>query len=197
MTGPWSHIPGTFWRCRAYLTIQTTRSALFYIASLAEHHTSTTLNPDTSHLPRTICKMEIREPTANRGLQPTAMDVPKPDMSTESDIAPEPKPHGVSDQVCEPATPCVTEGVLVEFESWEESPAHNLIALDVIKMPSGRCLEELLGVFPVGSTYVCEPFKPSSPASSNSRFLSPTSAGFIQPFCISNTIKPQVTSSAQ
>lgn len=39
----------------------------------------------------------------------------EPDKRTEPIIAPEPEPHSESDQVREPATPCIPVGVLVEF----------------------------------------------------------------------------------
>lgn len=43
---------------------------------------------------------------------------------TEQAITLEPKPHKMSDRLCEPATSCAAVGLLVEFEGMEEGPAH-------------------------------------------------------------------------
>lgn len=40
---------------------------------------------------------------------------PMPEIRAEQNIAPEPEPRRMSDQVYEPATPCVAMGVLVKF----------------------------------------------------------------------------------
>lgn len=49
---------------------------------------------------------------------PAAMDEPEPGKRFEGAIAPEPE----SDQVHEPATPRIAEGVLVKLKYSEESP---------------------------------------------------------------------------
>ncbi|CAM4620384.1 unnamed protein product [Leuciscus chuanchicus] len=65
----------------------------------------------------------------------------------ESVIATEPRPQAESDQVCEPLTSCVAEGVLVELEGWEESPTHTTTAVDEMSVVSGIYCEELKDIF--------------------------------------------------
>lgn len=66
--------------------------------------------------------MDLLKPTVDFGVRPVVMDKPEPAVRTGKDIALEPEPYGKSKQVCELAAPCITEGVLVEFEGME---AHN------------------------------------------------------------------------
>lgn len=45
--------------------------------------------------------------------------------------------------MCEPATPRISEGVLVELEGCEDSPAHNHTAMCEYELASGGYFEEL------------------------------------------------------
>lgn len=60
------------------------------------------------------------EPTADTESKPASMSAPD-GTKTEPFIGKELKSssYGLSDQVCEAATPCVTEAVLVEFKGME------------------------------------------------------------------------------
>ncbi len=62
------------------------------------------------------------EPTADG--EPTATREPACKPTTEPNIAPEPEPQEMSEQMREPATSPIPEGVLVEIECLEGSPAH-------------------------------------------------------------------------
>lgn len=77
-------------------------------------------------------------PTTDTELEPTSDN--KPEGPSEPFPAPEPKPKDMS-EVSEPATMPTPEGVLVEFEGMEWSPAHTLLplasvdfALDLVEM---------------------------------------------------------------
>ncbi|ROL46489.1 hypothetical protein DPX16_21673 [Anabarilius grahami] len=140
----------------------------------AEDDTSSTPHPETNHPPSTTCTMEKREPTADRGDQPAGTNETEPEERTEGVVAPGCEPLGVSDQVREPATSCAVEGVLVEFEGWEESPDHNITAVDGIAMTTETFLD-LLDVFEeVNSPCLVSPLVPSS----SELFVSP--AGPVQ-----------------
>lgn len=80
---------------------------------------------------------ERQEPTADCEDWPATMDLPEPARRTGRHIAPEPEPHGESDQVCVSATLCITEGVLVEFEGMEGSHAHNPTVMEMYCMDLG------------------------------------------------------------
>lgn len=60
----------------------------------------------------------------------------------EKDIAPEPEPHGESDQVREPATPCVVEGSACEVRRLGGKPCPQPCRY----MASGNDMDELLEV---------------------------------------------------
>ncbi len=66
----------------------------------------------------------LPEPTADGESEPAAIHKPMQMEATEPIIALEPEPHNVSDRVCEPATPNMPKGVLVELEykGMERSP---------------------------------------------------------------------------
>ncbi|KAL0162304.1 hypothetical protein M9458_041700, partial [Cirrhinus mrigala] len=61
--------------------------------------------------------------SAERQPEPTADGEPYPNRVTELRIAPKPEPV-TSNQVREPAISLMTEGITVEHEEAEESPAH-------------------------------------------------------------------------
>ncbi|XP_016086355.1 sterol O-acyltransferase 1-like [Sinocyclocheilus grahami] len=66
-------------------------------------------------------------PSCTEGLpEPTADGEPEAARgeATAPAIAPEPEAVDAADQVCEPATPHVPEGILVEYEGMDRSPAH-------------------------------------------------------------------------
>ncbi|ROJ08797.1 hypothetical protein DPX16_3107 [Anabarilius grahami] len=128
----------------------------------AEDDTSTTPHPETNHPPSTTCTMEKREPTADRGDRPAGTIETEPEERTEGVVAPGCEPLGVSDQVREPVTSCAVEGVLVEFEGWEESPDHNNTTVDGIVITTETFLD-LLDVFEeVNSPCLVSPLVPSS-----------------------------------
>ncbi|XP_058649111.1 proteoglycan 4-like [Onychostoma macrolepis] len=101
--------------------------------------------------------------------EPTADGEPEP-------AAIEPLPS--SDQVREPATSSVAEGVLVELEGLEGSPAHTPTTEGVLQLISGKYEEELREIFQTdlidwwGEVQTCVPespvslLVPSSPESS-------------------------------
>ncbi|ROI15999.1 hypothetical protein DPX16_14211 [Anabarilius grahami] len=119
------------------------------------------------------------------------MDVPEPDMRMENDITLDPETHRESDQVHEPAAPCVTEGVLVEFEGWDESPTHNPTAVDVISMDSGKYIkdvfEEVIPLFlpsllvPPSPEFSVSPLVPSSPDSPVTPLVPPSPMSSVNP----------------
>ncbi|ROL50260.1 hypothetical protein DPX16_19064 [Anabarilius grahami] len=128
----------------------------------AEDDTSTTPHPETSHPPLTTCTMEKREPTADHGFQPAGTNEAEPEERTKGVVAPGCEPQGVSDLVREPAKSCAVEGVLVEFEGWEESPTHNLTTVDGMDITTETFLD-LLEVFEeVNSPCLVSPLVPSS-----------------------------------
>lgn len=92
--------------------------------------------------------MELHEPTTDRGDQPAAVEHPKPERRTDGYIAPETEPRRVSDQVREPATSSIAEGVLVELGGREGSPTHP-VTVDVMNKVDGSYLEDLLDIFEV------------------------------------------------
>ncbi|ROL51942.1 hypothetical protein DPX16_19461 [Anabarilius grahami] len=113
--------------------------------------TSPTPLPETNQPPPANYATEtLFEPTADCGDQPPERDEPVPRIRTECFIASEPRPLTQSDQVREPATPFVVEGVIVELEGWEESPAHDTTAVEVSILNSGHYFEELKDLFEPG-----------------------------------------------
>lgn len=66
----------------------------------------------------------LHVPTADRRDRPAVIDEPEPRKRLEGVIAPEPDPQQASDQVHEPGTQRIVEGVLVELDALEGSPAH-------------------------------------------------------------------------
>lgn len=135
---------------------------------------SPTLNtpPETSHPPPLSDLTEILHvPTTDHGDWPATMDKPKPRKRSVEVIALEALPQPASDQVREPATPRISERVLVEYVGLEGSPAHNPATVDVIVKTSGGYFEELKDIFEVDLIdWVGEviPNVPVSPASPNS-----------------------------
>ncbi|ROL51854.1 hypothetical protein DPX16_19373 [Anabarilius grahami] len=128
--------------------------------------TSPTPLPETNQSPPASDTTEMLfEPTVDCGDRPPARDEPIPRIRTESFIALEPGPLTVSDQVREPATPFVAEGVIVELKGWEESPAHTTTAVDVSLLSSGHYLEELKDLFEAGLIDFFGEVIPNSPLS--------------------------------
>lgn len=70
-----------------------------------------------------------------------------------------------SKQVCEPATPFIAEGVLLELKGWEESPTNNPTAVNEIMMDSGKYYDELKEIFEEDLIYFFGEFITSSPVS--------------------------------
>lgn len=64
-----------------------------FTIGLAEDHTSPTLLPETGHPPLTTSTVEIREHTADRGLQPATIGEAETEDRTEGVVAPEPDPQ--------------------------------------------------------------------------------------------------------
>lgn len=82
-------------------------------------------------------------------LEPAVMYESNPVMRTEGDITPEPEPHRESDQMRKPATPCVTEGLLVEFEAMEgKAPSTSPPLRRSIALASGNILMILRRIYP-------------------------------------------------
>lgn len=136
--------------------------------------TSPTLNtpPETSQPPPLSDLTEmLHVPTTVRGDWPATMDEPKLRKRSEEVIALEPLPQPASDQVRKPATPRISERVLVLYVGLVGSPAHNPATVDVIVKTSGGYFEELKDIFEVDLIdWVGEviPNVPVSPASPNS-----------------------------
>lgn len=51
-----------------------------------------------------------------------------PELKSEANVVTECKPEESSDEVCEPATTSVPEGILVEFEGMKWSPSPSTVA---------------------------------------------------------------------
>ncbi|ROL53539.1 hypothetical protein DPX16_21788 [Anabarilius grahami] len=114
------------------------------------------------------------------------------------EINPGCEPLGVSERVREPATSCAVEGVLVEFEGWEESPAHNLTTVDVMDITTETFLD-LLEVFEeVYSQCLVSPLVPSSSELSVSPLVPSSSELSVSPLVPSSpelSVSPLVPSS--
>ncbi|ROL52801.1 hypothetical protein DPX16_2307 [Anabarilius grahami] len=166
----------------------------------AEDDTSTTPHPETNHPPSTTCTMEKREPTADRGDRPARTIETEPEERTEGVVAPGCEPLGVSDQVREPVTSCAVEGVLVEFEGWEESPDHNNTTVDGIVITTETFLD-LLDVFEeVNSPCLVSPLVPSSSELFVSPLVPSSSELFVSPLVPSSSelsVSPLVPSSSE
>ncbi|XP_042614710.1 uncharacterized protein LOC122145350 [Cyprinus carpio] len=140
--------------------------------------------PETNHLYLTVTDIELPVPTADREDWPAVMDEPKPVIRAGYDITPELKPQALSDQVHEPTTSYVAEGVLVKFDGLEDCPAHTPIAVwdseIVYRLYSvfAGSIHPRISYVPAGSTqllFSCVPSQPSSPTSSISQFHKPVS----------------------
>ncbi|KAL0170458.1 hypothetical protein M9458_035054, partial [Cirrhinus mrigala] len=71
---------------------------------------------------RTSATLQDPEP---RQPSPLYMDMtPEPTTMKVPEVVPEPKPHKMFDQVCEPATPCIAVGLLMDFEGMKDDPAY-------------------------------------------------------------------------
>ncbi|ROK87094.1 hypothetical protein DPX16_10234 [Anabarilius grahami] len=144
----------------------------FTVCSAEDELTSpapTPAPPETSLPPPVSEPTEmLHEPTADRGGMPATMD--KSGLRTRSDgnIAAEPTPSQGSDQVREPATSIVDEGVLVELEGGEESPTHNSTTVDKTCFISGKYYEDLKDIFDEDLTDFCGEVFSSSPVSPGS-----------------------------
>ncbi len=88
----------------------------------SEDNSSPTPDPEPSQPSPSRCTECSPEPTAAAEPEPAAITEPTPLKVTEPLIAPEPGLNA-TDQVCEPATPCVV-GIIVEIEGMEDNPAH-------------------------------------------------------------------------
>ncbi len=106
----------------------------------------------------------------------------------------EPEPQECSDQVREPATPSIPEGVLVEIEGLEGSPAHTPAAEVELQLATGLYIEELMDIFDmdlidwVGEVIPSVPESPVSPlvpSSSCAPVFPPTSSPKSSQFLIS------------
>ncbi|ROL54991.1 hypothetical protein DPX16_5020 [Anabarilius grahami] len=153
-----AHLPGSGpWKDFAAFMewVLVSNNSPFIIGPAEENFTtSPTPLPETNQPPPVSDATEmLLEPIADCGDRLPVRDEPVPRIRTEPFIALEPGPLTGSDQVREPATPVVAEGVIVELEGWEESPAHTTTAEN-----------------------------PPSPASSSNQFLGPTIAAVLQPF---------------
>jgi len=93
--------------------------------------------------PYTICaeKEDVTSPTLDPELEPTSMSTSEP--TPEHNIAPEPEPNSVSDQVSEPATLSVPVGVLVEFKGMDWSPTHTHTAEGELSLASVKLFRDL------------------------------------------------------
>lgn len=115
------------------------------------------------------CDQQRLSPPADSKLPPVATSEPMPeDWKTAPIIAPEPKDHGASDEVCEQAVPSCTEGICVEVEGLVRS----LTILDSLVPPSLPLLPPLLNDIVSSSS---QPSSQSSATSTALSELSPTS----------------------
>ncbi|ROL52823.1 hypothetical protein DPX16_2329 [Anabarilius grahami] len=134
--------------------------------------------------------MEKREPTADRGVQPAGTNEAEPEERTKGVVAPGCEPQGVSDQVREPATSCIVEGVLVEFEVSDECPVHNLTTVDGMAITTETFLD-LFEVFEeVNSPCLVSPLVPSSSELSVSPLVPSSSELSVSPLVPSSPVFP-------
>ena len=103
----------------------------FTVCPAEEDISSPTPEPETIQL--TSCCTELKP-------EPTAAAEPEPVMIEESIVVQELGLESATDQVCEPATPCVV-GLLVEIEGVEESPAHTPATEGELHLVSGKYIE--------------------------------------------------------
>ncbi|XP_058625419.1 uncharacterized protein LOC131536483 [Onychostoma macrolepis] len=94
---------------------------------------------------------------------------PEPETSQPSPRYTEPEPQISSDQVREPATSSVLNGVLVVYESLEGSPAHTPTTEGELHLVSRSYQEEHMDIFLMdlidwfGEVLTCAPESPASP----------------------------------
>ncbi|XDV29430.1 hypothetical protein PO909_032560 [Leuciscus waleckii] len=114
------------------------------------------------------------------------MDEPEPAKGKEKDIAPEPEPHGKSDQVREPATPCVFEGRVCGVQRLGGKPRPQPCRY----MASGNYMDELLEVVEeVNSLVLLPPLVPPSPEFPGTPLVLP-SLSLPPPLTVSSTAPP-------
>ncbi|XP_067310697.1 uncharacterized protein [Pseudorasbora parva] len=166
--------------------------AAFVVWVLVPNNSPFTIGPaeedsgtSTTPPPPTTGMKEVPEPTADRGDPPAAINEPEPRQRFRGVIALEPRLQRGSDQVREPATSSVMEGVLVELEGWDRSPTHQPAAVDVMRTSSGH-LEELRNIFEC-PRFSCALRVPTHPPSS--------SVAVYQPFCLNHTVRHPLCSS--
>ncbi len=98
-------------------------NGLFFSVCPVEDNSSPT--PDTEPIQPSPSRSTecLPEPTAAAEPEPAAIKEPTPFKVTEPLITREPGLKNATDQVCEPATPCIV-GIIVEIEGMEDNPAH-------------------------------------------------------------------------
>lgn len=125
--------------------------------------TSPTPNPEPSQPPPTHGTEQTPEPNADSKPKPVMMH--EPVKRTELIIAPEPEPHRESDQVREPATPCIAVGLLVEYmRAWRKAPP-KFPQLRVNCSWPLRCLRKWKRMFPWFSIILLVPPSSKCPVS--------------------------------
>ncbi|ROI83712.1 E3 ubiquitin-protein ligase RNF123 [Anabarilius grahami] len=137
--------------------------------------------------------MDRREPTADRGLLPATTDETEPEVRTDGVVAPEFEPQGVSDQVHEPVTLCAAEAALVEFEDWQEGPAHNLTAVDGIAMATATFFGLLYVFEEVIPLFLLSPLVPTSPELCVSPLVLAIPVLSISPLVLSSPVSPVIS----
>ncbi len=149
-------------------------NGLFFSICPAEDNSRPTTNPEPSQPSPSHCTECSPEPTAAAESESIAIKVPAPFKVTEPLIAPEPGLKNVTDQVCEPAKPCVV-GIIVEIEGMEDNPNHTPTTEGELLLDSELldCLSEdefWLLPFPLVPSSSPEPLlvPPSTPSSASS-----------------------------
>lgn len=108
----------------------------------------------------------LHVPTADYVKRPAVIDEPEPRNRFERVITLEPTSYHASDQVCEPATPQITKGVLVEINGLDEIPSHTPVAVGELGPACGAYYEELKEIFEEDLIDWFEEVIPSFPESS-------------------------------
>ncbi|XP_026059300.1 vegetative cell wall protein gp1-like [Carassius auratus] len=147
------------------------------ISTAEEDNSIPTPDPETS-----------QPPSRHMVPEPTAAAEPEPSTDRKQDL------ESATDQVCEPATPCIV-GVLVEIEGVEESPAHTPATEGELYAISGKNMEQLMDLMDwsmeVIPNFPVSPLVPSSPDSP----VYPLSLPLLPPPVISSAPFPLVPSS--
>ncbi|XDV15169.1 hypothetical protein PO909_015299 [Leuciscus waleckii] len=183
-----ARLPGSgpredFAACVKWVLVNTNSA---FTVSLAE---PTSTPPPNAEPSQPTPRQTVLKPDSTADTEPALAAEKMPASPAEPCSAPEPESNIISDQVHESATTIVAEGVLVEFERIDASPAHTPAAACMCYHPCISCAPSI-------SSALCVFRLPDQPPSSTSSilptyFFSPYSSGSCLPLCSSTAVPVQ------